>query len=41
MNNQQVREIVEAAFKSRFGEIGIVGINIEPGFTTTTIPWWT
>ena len=32
MNNQQVREIAEAAFKSRFGDIGIVGINVEPGF---------
>ena len=32
MNNQQVREIAEAAFKARFGDIGIVGIDIEPGF---------
>ena len=32
MNNQQVREIAEAAFKAHFGDIGIVGIDIEPGF---------
>ena len=32
MNNQQVREIAEAAFKARFDDIGIVGINVEPGF---------
>ena len=32
MNNQQVREIAEPAFKARFGDIGIVGINIAPGF---------
>ena len=32
MNNQQVREIAEAAFKARFGDIGIVSINVEPGF---------
>ena len=32
MNNQQVREITEAAFKARFGDIGIVGIDIAPGF---------
>ena len=32
MNNQQVREIAEAAFKARFGDIGIVSINVAPGF---------
>ena len=30
MNHQQVREIAEAAFKARFGDIGI--ISIKPGF---------
>ena len=32
MNNQQVRDIAEAAFKARFGDIGIVSINVKPGF---------
>ena len=32
MNNQQVRAIAEAAFKARFGDVGIVSINIKPGF---------
>ena len=32
MNDQQVREIAEAAFKARFGDIGIVSINVKPGF---------
>ena len=32
MNHQQVREIAEVAFKARFGDIGIVSINIKPGF---------
>ena len=32
MNNQQVRAIAEAAFKAHFGDIGIVSINIKPGF---------
>ena len=32
MNHQQVREIAEAAFKARFGDIGILSINIKPGF---------
>ena len=32
MNNEQVREIAETAFKARFGNIGIVGINVKPGF---------
>ena len=31
MNIEQVREIAEAAFKARFGDIGIV-INVKPGF---------
>ena len=32
MNHQQVRDIAEAAFKARFGDIDIVSINVEPGF---------
>ena len=32
MNHQQVRDIAEAAFKSRFGDIGIVSINVKSGF---------
>ena len=32
MNDQQVREIAETAFKARFGDIDIVGINVKPGF---------
>ena len=32
MNNQQVRDIAEAAFKARFGDIGIVSVNVKPGF---------
>ena len=32
MNNQQVRDIAEAAFKARFGHIGIISINVKPGF---------
>ena len=32
MNHQQVREVAEAAFKARFSDVGIVSINIEPGF---------
>ena len=32
MDNQQVRDIAENAFKTRFGNIGIVGINVKPGF---------
>ena len=32
MNHQQVRDIAEAAFKARFGDIGIVSINVKPGF---------
>ena len=31
MNIEQVREIAEAAFKARFGDIGIV-VNVKPGF---------
>ena len=41
MNHQQVRDIAEAAFKSRFGDIGIVSINVKSASTTTTTPWWT
>ena len=32
MNNQQVREVAEAAFNARFGDIGIVSVNVKPGF---------
>ena len=32
MNNQQVRDIAEAAFKARFGDVGIISINVKPGF---------
>ena len=32
MNEQQVRDIAEAAFKARFSDIEIVSINIKPGF---------
>ena len=32
MNDQQVRDIAEAAFKARFRDIGIVSINVKPGF---------
>ena len=32
MNNQQVREIAETAFKARFGDIDIVSINMKLGF---------
>ena len=32
MNNQQVREIAEAAFKARFNDVGIISINVKPGF---------
>ena len=32
MNHQQVRDIVEAAFKARFGDVDIVSINVKPGF---------
>ena len=32
MDDQQVREIAEAAFKARFSDVGIVSINVKPGF---------
>ena len=32
MDEQQVRDIAEAAFKARFSDIEIVSINIKPGF---------
>ena len=32
MNEQQVRDIVETAFKTRFGDVEIVRINVKPGF---------
>ncbi len=32
MNEQQVREIAEAAFKARFADIPIVSIDVKPGF---------
>ena len=32
MNNQQVREIAEAAFRARFNDVRIVSISVEPSF---------
>ena len=32
MNEQQVREIAETAFKTRFGDIEVVSVNVKPGF---------
>ena len=32
MNEQQVCEIAEAAFKARFGDIEGVSVNVKPGF---------
>ena len=32
MDKQRIREIAEAAFKSRFSDIDIVSINIKPDF---------
>ena len=32
MSEQQVRQIVEAAFKARFSDIDIVTIDVKPGF---------
>ena len=32
MNHQQVRDIAEAAFKARFGDIDIVSVNVKAGF---------
>ena len=32
MDNQQVRDISEAAFKARFGDIEVVSVNVKPGF---------
>ena len=31
MNEQEMREIVEAAFKARFGDVELVCINVKPG----------
>ena len=31
MNEQEMRKIVEAAFKARFGDVELVCINIKPG----------
>ena len=31
MNEQEMREIVETAFKARFGDVELVSINVEPG----------
>ena len=31
MNEQEMRKIVEAAFKARFGDIELVSINVKPG----------
>ena len=32
MNEQQVREITEAAFKSHFGDVKLLGVNVRRGF---------
>ena len=40
MDHQQIREIAEAAFKTHFGHIGIVSINVQPGSPLTAIRWW-
>ena len=32
MDDQQIREITEAAFRARFGEIEILSVNIRRGF---------
>lgn len=32
MDKQQVRDIAEAAFKARFGDIDIVSVSVKPGF---------
>ena len=31
MNEQQLREIAEAAFKRQFGDIAVIGVNIRQG----------
>ena len=31
MNEQEMRKIVEAAFKARFGDVELVRINVKPG----------
>ena len=31
MNEQEMRKIVETAFKARFGDIELVSINVKPG----------
>ena len=38
MNEQQVREIAEAAFKARFGDIDIVSISVKPFFSLDDEP---
>ena len=32
MDEQQVREIAETAFRARFGDVDIVCVNVKPGF---------
>ena len=32
MNERQVREIAETAFRARFGDIEVVSVNVKPGF---------
>ena len=32
MNEQQIREIAEMAFKRHFGGVKLLGVNVEPGF---------
>lgn len=31
MNEQEMREVVEAAFKARFSDVELVSINVKPG----------
>ncbi len=38
MNEQAVRQIAEAAFKARYGDIDIVCINVKPGFDHDDAP---
>ena len=41
MNERQIREIAETAFKRHFGDVEIVRVNVEPGFDHDEAPSWT
>ena len=41
MNEQNIREIAETAFKARFGDVKIVRVNVRPRFDHDDDPWWT